>query len=571
MNKQINNSWILILLLLVFLILAISSMINNSYTDNEPIYILQGYGYLIKGETFGSGHPIFAGFISAIPLLFIDIDFPKFEEIYHIFRFARNELLFYGSNNPDQIIFLSRLPFIILAVLFGIYVFKWANDLYSAKAGLFALFLYILNPDIIANSTLVMTDLPVAGFMFICMYYYWKLNCYKEKGRYNLLLSGIFFGLSITTKCTSLFLLPLFLILPLFYNKKIKEIFYHSLIILLIGIFIFMLINIRDFSPIYTDNNPFYSGSQSKEFRSDERLDQLITSTTNNPLLTQIIKFSLTKVPVFGANSIQAYLLQIRHSEVGHPQYFMGEYTMHGVWYYYFIVYLIKTPIPLIILFLGSFIFFNRLRNHKISNELYLISIIGTVLFIVSFLMELNLGLRHTLVIPLIGFVLISKIIGLFKSNIFYKILIVTLIIWYALISIMIYPYYISYFNEFVGGPNNGYKYLIDSSLDLGQDLKRLGFYLDENPISDIKLRYAGFEKPGYRGIEYTNLTCEPTTGNVIISASALEGLLYYEGKNTPDLGCYSWLRKLEPVDKVGYSIFIYNVSEQDLSRISNN
>lgn len=569
MDKQRTNLILFVLLILTFLFLSISSMINNSYTDNEPIYILQGYGYLAKGETFGSGHPIFSGLISAVPLLFIDVNFPPYGEIYHIFRFARNEFLFYGNNDSDQIIFLSRLPFVILAVIFGIYIFKWANDLYGPKAGLFALFLYVLNPDIISNSTLVMTDLPVAGFIFICLYYYWKLNFYTEKKRYNLFFSGLFFGLSITTKTTSLFLLPLFLILPLLYHKKIKDIFRNVFIILLISISIFFLINIRDFSPIYSDDNPFYFGQQSKELRSDERLDQLIMSTTNNPILSNILKFSLTKIPIFGSNSIQAYLLQIRHSEVGHPQYFLGKYTMHGVWYYYFVVYLIKTPLSLIILFLCSFVFFNRLKNNNFSNELYLISIVATILFIISFLMKLNLGLRHTLIIHLIGFVFIGKVIKLFNYNFFYKTLIVLLIIWYTITSILIFPFYLSYFNEFVGGPNNGYKYLIDSSLDLGQDLKRLGFYLNENPISDIKLKYAGFEKPSYRGIEYQNLTCKPTTGNIIISASALEGLLYHEGINTPDIECYSWLRKLEPVDKVGYSIFIYNVTEQDLNLIN--
>ena len=76
----------------------------------------------------------------------------------------------------------------------------------------------------------------------------------------------------------------------------------------------------------------------------------------------------------------------------------------------------------------------------------------------------------------------------------------------------------------------------------------------------------AGFEKPNYRGIQYNNLTCEPTNGTIIISASALEGVLYHEGKNVPDLECYSWLRKLKPVDKIGYSIFIYNITEQDIS-----
>ncbi len=558
---------VFVLFISLFLVLCIASMRNNSYTDSEPIYIFQGYSYLAKGETFQSGHPIMTGLISALPLMFTKIDFPPFEDVYHAQRYARNEFLYYGSNDPDRIVFLSRLPFVILSIIFAIYVFKWASDLYGINAGLFALLIYVLSPDILANSTLVMTDLPVAGFMFICLYYYWKVNSRDEGLFRNTIFSGIFFGFAITTKSTAIFLLPLLIILPFFFKKDFRFILRRFLLILLIGISVFALINIRDIAPIYNNNNKFYqSGSQ--EFRSDERLDSLLTMVTKNENLQDIIKYTLTKIPFPGSNSIQSYLVQVLHSQIGHPQYFLGEYNYHGVWYYYLIVYLIKTPIALILFFIASLIFFNKIRNRNLSNELYVLSIIASILFIVSFIMKLNLGLRHTLIVHLAGFVFLSKIIKLVKLNILYKVFIVLMGAWYVVASLMIFPYYISYFNEFVGGPNNGHKYLVDTSLDLGQDLKRLGIYLEENPIANIKLKYAGFEKPSYRGITYENLTCEPTSGNLIISASALEGVLYHEGKNVPDLECYKWLRGFEPVHKIGYSIFIYNLSKEDIESL---
>lgn len=53
----------------------------------------------------------------------------------------------------------------------------------------------------------------------------------------------------------------------------------------------------------------------------------------------------------------------------------------------------------------------------------------------------------------------------------------------------------------------------------MGLDLKRLGFYLEENNITQLKLRYAGFANPNYRGIYYEELNCTPTDGYIVISA----------------------------------------------------
>ena len=41
------------------------------------------------------------------------------------------------------------------------------------------------------------------------------------------------------------------------------------------------------------------------------------------------------------------------------------------------------------------------------------------------------------------------------------------LAIWYIGTSLYIHPHYLAYFNELAGGPDNGYKYLVDSNLDL--------------------------------------------------------------------------------------------------------
>jgi len=135
--------------------------------------------------------------------------------------------------------------------------------------------------------------------------------------------------------------------------------------------------------------------------------------------------------------------------------------------------------------------------------------------------------------------------------------------------SLWIHPYYLAYFNALVGGPDQGYRYVVDSNLDWGQDLKRLKGYLDERGIERVKLSYFGTAKPEGYGIEYDPLPMlfssspsdfspfNPEPGMYAISASNLQGALLEE----PDI--FDWFRHRQPVDKIGYSIFIYEVTER--------
>jgi hypothetical protein len=109
-----------------------------------------------------------------------------------------------------------------------------------------------------------------------------------------------------------------------------------------------------------------------------------------------------------------------------------------------------------------------------------------------------------------------------------------------------------------VGGPRNGYKYLADSNLDWGQDLKGLSIYLRGNNISEVKLQLLGTAPPEYYGIKYTNLTCEPTTGILAISATNLQSVHDWKGNHT----CYNWIKNYEPIKIIGYSIFVYDITK---------
>ncbi|MBI5797306.1 glycosyltransferase family 39 protein [Candidatus Woesearchaeota archaeon] len=558
MNNKNKSLLIFAIAAIIFLSIGVYTIKHTSYTVSEPIYVMAGYYYLTEHQTFQTGHPIATHILSAIPLLFIHIDKPEASAIYHPFEFARNDFLYYGNNNPDTIMFLARLPFLLLSLLFAWYIFRWTKELYGLFPGTIALILYIFNPDIIGSSILVMTDIAVAGFLMISCYYLWKY--FKTEKRKHLILTGIFFGLAISSKSTAIFIIPAYLLMFFMYRKA--EGFKWNLkklaIIALLGVLIFSSINIFDFAPVYNQNNPFYT--QSEGSRTEERLQNITEAYTSNPLLQKIIIFSLEKVPIPGSSSLAAYAVQIKHSGDGQAQYLFGDYSAHGVWYYYLFVFAVKTPIPLLILFLISICLLMKEKgNWKEKITLLLpITVIG---FIFSFIVRLNLGLRHVLII-LFFIIIISASAFQWKR---YKkkiipILLLLLVIWYIAESIWIAPSYLAYFNEFIG-PENAPDYLIDDSLDLGQDLIKLGTYVHENNITSLKLKYSGFEKPEYRDINYENLSCEETNGTIAVSVNALYGgKFWYEGDQKINQDCYAWLREKEPIAKIGYTIYVYSL-----------
>jgi hypothetical protein len=123
---------------------------------------------------------------------------------------------------------------------------------------------------------------------------------------------------------------------------------------------------------------------------------------------------------------------------------------------------------------------------------------------------------------------------------------------WLSLTALFAYPFYIPYFNELVGGPKNGYKYLIDSNFDWGQDAKRLKQFLDERGIQRIYLDYFGTQAAiPYYQIPATRVNGEQARqiqqGDLVVSASQLV---------RPE---WDWLRQSrQPKDCIAYTMFLY-------------
>lgn len=144
-------------------------------------------------------------------------------------------------------------------------------------------------------------------------------------------------------------------------------------------------------------------------------------------------------------------------------------------------------------------------------------------------------------------------------------------VVWIAVLA-SVYPHTLTFFNRFVGGPQNGYKYLADSNVDWGQGLKLLKKWMDQRGVSHIALAYYGTADPAYYGINYTALpaarpafqlpsidrkwTKPALPGFVAVSATVLTGV-YLD----PEwMTFYRGLRNTTPLEVIGNSIFVYRL-----------
>ena len=179
---------------------------------------------------------------------------------------------------------------------------------------------------------------------------------------------------------------------------------------------------------------------------------------------------------------------------------------------------------------------------------------------------QLDIGIRHLM--PTVPFVLL--LIGytlslIWKSKVKWEQYAVGALILFMIGSTISYfPSYIGYFNELVPR-NDRYKYLVDSSLDWGQDMLRLKKYADDNNIKNIKVDYFGGSMRTYYMPQSTpwHSSYGPTTGWLAVSATFYQSSKLYgpkEGKWS-----YGWLDNYKPTAELGGSILVFHITDEDL------
>lgn len=568
------------ILLLTMFLLAVFSIKGDSLTMDERAHLPAGYSYLTqKDMRLNPEHPPLLKDLAAIPFLFIDnINFPSEisawkNEVNSQWDFGTAFL--YNSGNPaEKMIFWGRIPMILILILLGLYIFKWTRKLIGNKGALLALFLFTFSPTFLAHGRLITTDVGAAAGVFIATYYF--IESLQSPKKKNIIIAGIVFGIAQLLKFSMILLIPFFgLVALIWWLIKSGTLIQTIKILVLVFVIGFALV-----WPVYQfhvwDYPPEKQVADTQIYLRDtiEFLKKPILWAADKPFLRAYAYYSTGLSMVF------------HRVTGGNTTYFLGEVSNVGWRSYFPVVYLIKIPLAFHVLTLFALIFiicllrrFCGIKEKKKTADAWIkehfpeiaMLIFILIYWIVSITGNLNIGIRHLLPVFPFTICLVSIVLVYILQSPYLKLkyaVLAVLLLWQAGSVLAVYPHFLAYFNELAGGPANGYKYVVDSNLDWGQDLKRLGIWLKENNIDKIYIDYFGGSSPEYILKEkYAPWWGErspeelPKGSYLAVSATFLQG---GRGEAIPTLpqasGYYRWLNKYTPVTIIGHSIFIYKI-----------
>jgi len=586
MSNRLSNIIAFCFLIFLFLI-AVFSMRDDSLTMDEVAHLPAGYSYLTqKDMRLNPEHPPLIKDLSAIPLLFIkDIKFPSEikdwkDDVNGQWGFGYNFL--YQNGNPvDKMIFWARIPMILVLILLGIYVFRWARELFGNKTAVLSLFLFSFSPTFIAHGRLVTTDVGAATGAFIALYYFVKFL--KSNSNLNLIKSGIALGLAELVKFSLILLLPTFAILvfcwaiarSFYFRQFLKNLIHYGLLFILILVVAYVLVWL--FYQFHTWNYPPERQARDTDFILTsfplKSLSKLLIWMAQKPILRPMAQYLLGLFMIF------------QRAAGGNTTYFLGEVSAAGWKTYFPVVYAIKEPLAFHILLIIALLHtswlikrpfwqqpWQRIKlwlSYRFSEFAMLVFIV--IYWLTSLSSNLNIGVRHLLPVFPFTILLVSSVIIQWLKSPFSKIkkpLLFLLLLWQLASVIFIYPHFLAYFNEIAGGPDQGYVLTVDSNLDWGQDLKRLTKWVEENKINNIYVDYFGggdakyYLKEKFLPWSGTNNPSELPKGSYLaVSATFLQG---GRGEPVPGFnqnhGYYLWLNQYTPLTTIGHSIFVYHI-----------
>ncbi|MEK7478441.1 MAG: glycosyltransferase family 39 protein [Patescibacteria group bacterium] len=605
-------------------LLMLGPVKQDSAVMDELAHIPAGYSYVKFLEyRLNPEHPPLIKALSALPLLFQDLNFPADGDAWQNQVNAQweigKEFLYNSGNDADKIILYSRLvPMLLLLLLIG-FTYFWASKLMGRWWALLPAILIAFSPNFLAHGHYVTTDIGATLGILVASYYF--LKAIYDPSRKNIIIAGIAFGSAQLLKFSTALLVPFFILVVaiLLLEKIIKEIkspiagskikkifrfvcvdFGRLFLIFIIGGALIYLVY-----GLFTLNYPI-------EKQYSDTLS-IVESLDNNFLTKSVLAMSQNAVLRPLSEYFLGILMVIKRSSEGGINYFLGKVSSQGSSYYFPAIFLMKEALPtLIIIFTASILglwgIFKTIAKGKkdVKNKFFEyfttnFSEFSMIIFIAGYWLysmnsNLNIGFRH--IMPTLPFIYILSAQAIKKLfyiappaipdnlaqrfiNMMHKtlnlgtksIILAGLLIWLITSAVFAGPYYLSRFNELFGGTFNGYKYATDSNFDWGQDLKRLKEFINAENIEKIAVDYFGGGNVKYylgdKVEDWNSAMGNPLDSEIkwlAISNYTLQNATAKKAdnfnRNSQDE--YLWLTPLSgaPNYKAGTSLFIYRLEE---------
>lgn len=534
-------------LLLLHAVVVLSLIPRWSATFNEPGHLAAGVACWNSGAYhLYSVNPPLPRMVATIPLIFLDSDELCLEALSHLEegRETREEveigrrLAETNTFNYQRLLCRARLAGVAWVTIGGFLVWQWARSLFGDWGGLLSLALWTVDPMVTAHSALATADVPSTVIALGASFSFAKFM--RTGGRLDAAIAGMLLGAALLSKFTLIVLIPAWCLSLLFACKYQK----HRMMRKMISSAICKRLLVVASIALVTLNLGYgFSGT------GQPVGDINFRSKMFNDILRYFPPSWATSMPnPFPYDYVSGIDLQQCDFEGGLKSYLNGAWSDDGWWYYYAYAFFLKAPLGHLAIYFVSAILLLSLRQKP---PILVAALPAFVILIASSKTGFTNHLRYILpaypFIMIMSGVLLSSAGGRPKKG--YFVFACVMLACSALSTFSEYPYQLSYFNEIAGGFQGGWRYLASSNVDWGQDW--------------IALR------------EWIDLNSDKPTLYIDLLDSHIDALIYlkkhYEAPN-PYLPGYAivdayklttehvWLQDFPLVDRIGSSIFVFNV-----------
>ena len=561
-----RRAWLwpaVILLLALQAALALTIVHRESLTFDEDDHMFAGY-MMWKAGDYGLNpeHPPLVKLLATAPLLGDKLWIPPDQgrnfktEAY----LGGRDWLAHNDGGRQQLVFRMRASTELLALALCLVVFLAAREWFGEVAAVVSLALIVFDPNILAHSALVTTDIGVSCFFVAAI---WTFYRYVTRPVLtNLLLAGVATGLLLATKHSGILIGPMLLLLMAWEIFAAPRPERGRLALRFTGAF--LAIAVVGTLVLWC----FYG------FRYAARPPGLSLSTSLADYATPLSRFQAGVV--LGVAHLhllpESYLMglvDVKRMAAFYPTFLLGKVYAHGQWYYFPLVILIKTTLGLLaLLILAVYAMITRRLTRR--RELLYVLIPALVYLLIAMASGMNIGARHLL--PLYAFAAIFAGAGwsvLAQRSRGWALICAVLLGAHIVSTLLVFPNEMAYANEASGGPKNVHNLLSDANVDWAQQLIQVKQWQDRHPSEECWFAY--FARPevdpavyGIRCHALPTLDTQflggseiiPATikGAVLISAGDLSGCEWPSDKNNP----YQGFEPLRPDETIDDSVFIY-------------
>ena len=550
-------------LIILQMILVAIIVHGESLTFDEGDHIFAGYMMWHSGDYgLNPEHPPLVKLVATLPLLQENLWLPPLQQRWFKSEAYRDGRDFMERNDGPRhrLLFRMRLAAGVFAVGLSVMVFLMGSKLFGESAGLLALLLVVFEPNVMANSDLVTTDMGVACFFLATIYCFYRYA--RQPSVIRLLLTGLAAGLTLSAKHSGILLAPMLLGLTLVEIACAERGRHKRMAGILSGGF--AAIVVLAVVVLWA----FYG------FRYAARPAGLLM----NPTLSEYA------APLTGMNGWvighvanwrllpESYLMgmtDIHYAAQQYPIFLLGHDYAHGVWWYFPVALSIKTTLGLIGLeVLAGIALIGRQLRH--GRELAYLVVPGAIYLGVAILSGMNIGTRHVLFLyPLAALLAAAGVTALARHSRRWLWIGGGLVAFHVISAMAIFPAEMAYGNEAWGGTANTHKYLSDSSVDWAQQLPHIKQWVDAHPGEECWLAYSAYPdlRPQAYGIpchplptahtEWEILPTEvPETihGNLLLSADDLEACDW----PSDQLNVFERFRWMPMAEQIDHSVFVY-------------